>query len=119
MGYFKVKAIYSTLILSLIFPVFAFGAGLMGGEQTASALMAEIGTVSSSTFGGVLPYALLSMGVFLAFYIIQQIVLTQPKDKKDRIIRDKKGKQVGFDVSNDGYHRIIGKDGQEKGWAKD
>jgi hypothetical protein len=91
-----------------------------GGSATA--LVASIGEVSGSVFNGALPYFMLSMGLFIAFYILQQLIMIQPKpdkSKKDRIIRDKEGKQIGIDVTNDGYHKITGKKGQTIGWEKD
>jgi hypothetical protein len=104
----------------VFFTVYTVESLFYGGSATA--LVASIGEVSGSVFNGALPYFLLSMGVFIAFYILQQLIMIQPKpekSKKDRIIRDKEGKQIGIDVSNDGYHRVTGKKGQEIGWEKD
>jgi len=89
---------------------------------TSNDLVANLGTVSGNVYDSALSWIFLSVGVFLAFYILQKLIMLQPKpkkEKKDRIIRDKAGKQIGIDVSKDGYHRITGKKGQVIGWAKD
>jgi uncharacterized membrane protein len=90
-------------------------------SNNPSDLMANVGTVSTDVFSSSLPYMLVFIGVPLAFYVIQSLKKTVvPKEtKKDRIIRDKDGKQIGIDVSGDGYKRIINKKGQEIGVAKE
>jgi len=89
---------------------------------TANDLVANVGIVSSSVYNGAFSWLMLSAGVFLAFYILQKLIMLQPKPekekKKDRAIRDKTGKQIGIDVSNDGYRRITGKNGVI-GWVKE
>lgn len=55
------------------------------GEHSNSAtdLVASVGIVSTDTFGGVLPYMLLVMGVGVAFYIVESLKKTVvPKDTK-------------------------------------
>lgn len=79
----------------------------------------QLSLVSASTFTDILPYLILIIGIILAFYIVEMLIDIMSHTKKDNIIRDKEGKQIGIDVSNDGYHRIFGKSGQEIGWEKD
>lgn len=89
---------------------------------TTDGLVANVGTVGMDITTSAMPWLMLIAGIPLAFYIIQKLIGIMPKPaketKKDRIIRDKEGKQVGIDVSNDGYHRITGKTGVI-GWVKD
>lgn len=54
--------------------------GKSGESQTAiqngGSMLASVATVSTGTFSGIFPYLMLSTGVFIGFYIIQQIVIT-------------------------------------------
>lgn len=94
---------------------------LFGAKLTASAVVSNIGGVSKNTFNSTMPYIATSIGVFIAFYIMQRLahLTTQEKGgtKNDGYIRDKNGKRVGVDMK--GYHRIYGKSKQEIGWEKD
>jgi hypothetical protein len=53
--------------------------GRSGESQTAiqsgGGVLAAVGLVSTNAFSGIFPYLMLSVGVFIGFYIIQQIVM--------------------------------------------
>lgn len=50
--------------------------GSDGQATTTGGLLAAVGMVSTNAFSGIFPYLMLSVGVFVGFYIIQQIVMT-------------------------------------------
>jgi hypothetical protein len=49
--------------------------GSDGMATTAGSLLASVGAVSDKTFTSTFPYLMLSIGVFISFYIIQKIVI--------------------------------------------
>jgi hypothetical protein len=59
--------------------------GRSGESQTAiqsgGSMLAAVGLVSTSTFSGLFPYLILSVGVFVSFYIIQQLVMFLGREK--------------------------------------
>jgi hypothetical protein len=48
---------------------------------TTTALLASVGAVSSSVFDNALPYALVAIGIPLAFYIIKRLISLLPKGR--------------------------------------
>jgi hypothetical protein len=50
-------------------------------NQNGGSLLAAVGFVSSDTFGGVFPYLMLSVGVFVGFYIIQKLIFIVSGDE--------------------------------------
>jgi hypothetical protein len=48
---------------------------------TTSSLLASVGAVSSTVFDNALPYALVAIGIPLAFYIIKRLIGLLPKGK--------------------------------------
>lgn len=61
-------------------------------NQTGGSLLAAVGFVTANSFGGILPYLLLSVGVFVGFYIIEQLVmiLGNRSTKKEGFYKGKK-----------------------------
>jgi hypothetical protein len=45
-------------------------------NQNGGSMLAAVGLVTTNAFNGVFPYLMLSVGVFIGFYIIQQIAIT-------------------------------------------
>jgi len=68
-------------VLYLAPAVVAGGVSVFTSTSTAN-LLAGVGLISSSTFGSIFPYLMLSIGVFVSFYIIQQIIFAVNQDKK-------------------------------------
>lgn len=48
---------------------------------TTGALLASVGAVSSEVYANVLPYALIAIGVPLAFYLIKKVIGLIPKGR--------------------------------------
>lgn len=81
-------------IFTIISPPSGGGGVLFGhsGESNAivsgggGSALAAVGLVSTNAISGIFPYLMLSAGVFLTFYIIQQLVmfLGREKIKKDK-----------------------------------
>jgi hypothetical protein len=67
--------------------------GRSGESQTAiqsgGNMLASIGFVSTDTFGGIFPYLALSVGVFIGFYVIQQIVMLFGRMSGEKVKTDK------------------------------
>lgn len=72
-----------------IFNIISSGV-LFGGEgsiytaTTTTGLLAAVGLVSTDMFNGIFPYLMLSAGVFVSFYIVQQIIMLLGGLKKER-----------------------------------
>jgi hypothetical protein len=65
------------------------GAGT-AGNNTATDLMAAVGSVSVNTFDSVWPYLVLSIGVFVGFYIIEQLAMFLGQRSTEKIKKSKK-----------------------------
>lgn len=84
------------------------GGGGIISTDTTSSVFSQFGEVTTDTFGGVLPYMLLFMGVYIAFYIIKSIIKLFVNKKTGRVLKEVKG-----------YHKLKGRKGQDIGWEKD
>jgi len=58
------------------------GANAAVAATTTGSLMAAVGLVSGNVFTSVFPYLVVAAGVFVVFYIIQNLVMTMPKTEK-------------------------------------
>jgi hypothetical protein len=87
------SSLVSTLKIDFVNGVWGLGTPLKSGVlfgrsgesqqaiQNGGNMLASVAFVSSDTFGGIFPYLILSVGVFISFYIIQQLVMFLGREK--------------------------------------
>lgn len=67
-------------------------------NQSGGSLLAAVGFVSSDTFSGIFPYLMLSVGVFVGFYVIQQIAMFWSKASGEKVKFNRKSEWTGKGV---------------------